>query len=121
MPRNDSITDDDLRQLESGADEQFNAVAARFVAIDSRFIALGHRVGAIEERLQQLDRTSERRCDEIDRRIDAAQSRLDNVRLVLAAQIDQAHRDLRQVVLLGLIGTVISTAMLCLGTVVLVL
>lgn len=121
MSRNDAVANDDLRQLEAGADERFNAVAARFVAIDSRFIALGQRVGGIEARLHELDRTSGRRCDEIDRRINAAQSMLDNVRLVLAAQIDQAHRDLRRVVLLGLIGTVFSTAMLCLGTIVLAL
>lgn len=121
MPDNDPLTPDELREFEAQVDVRFKAIAARFVMADERFIALGERLDSIQQELQALERRSEARCKTIERRIEATQTQTDNVRILLAARIDQARRDLGRIVLLGLLGTTISTALVCLGTIVLAL
>jgi hypothetical protein len=49
----------------------------------------------------------------------AAGTQLDQVQAgeLLAARLHHTHRDLRRIVILGLLGTVVSTAALCLATI----
>ena len=121
MLNDDLLTNDELREFEVQVDERFKAVAARFVAVDGRFIALGERLDRIQQELQALERRSEARCKTIERRIEASHTQLDHVRTLLAARIDHARRNLGRIVLLGLLGTTVSTAMLCFATIVLTL
>jgi hypothetical protein len=111
----------DLQQLETRLDGRFQAVNARFIAVDGRFATLGDRINDIGQNLAALDRSTTARCKEIDRTIDQALAQLDQVQADLAANIAQAHNDLRRIVILGFLGTVLSTAMLCLGMLVLTL
>jgi hypothetical protein len=118
---NDSLTNDELRGFEAQVDVRFKAIADRFVMADERFIALDERLAGIEQELQALGRRSEARCKAIERRIEATQTQTEHVRTLLAARLDHARRDLARIVLLGLLGTTISTAALCLATIVLAL
>jgi hypothetical protein len=118
---NDLLTDDELREFEAQVDVRFKAIAARFVMADERFIALGERLDKIHQELQALERRSEARCKTIERRIAATQTQTDHVRTLLASRIDHARRDLGRIVLLGMLGTTISTAAVCLATIVLAL
>jgi DNA anti-recombination protein RmuC len=117
----DLLTNDELREFETQVDARFKAIAARFVMADERFIALGERLDSIQQELQALERRSEARCKTIERRIEASHTQLDHVRTLLASRIDHARRDLGRIVLLGLLGTTVSTAMVCLATIVLAL
>jgi hypothetical protein len=117
VPDNDPLTTDELREFEAQVDARFKAIAARFVMADERFIALGERLDSIQQELQALERRSDARCKTIERRIAATQTQTDHVRTLLAARIEHARRDLGRIVLLGLIVTTISTALLCLGTI----
>jgi hypothetical protein len=121
VPDDNRLTGDELREFDAQIDVRFKAIAARFVLADERFIALGERLDRIQQELQALERRSEARCKTIERRIDATNAQTDHVRTLLAVQLDHARRDLGRIVLLGLIGTTVSTALLCLGTIVLVL
>jgi hypothetical protein len=117
----DSATKDDLRQLEARIDARFQAVNARFIAVDGRFATMGDRVNEVEQQTQSLARRFEARFRSLDNRLDATRTQIDHVRLQLSSQIDHARRDLGRIVLLGLVGTTVSTAGLCLGTIVLVI
>jgi hypothetical protein len=118
---NDTPTKDDLRQLEARIDARFQAVNARFISVDSRFAAMGDRVNELDHQTQSLARRFEARFRSIDGRLDATRTQIDHVRLQLSSQIEHARRDLGRIVLLGLLGTTVSTAGLCLGTIVLVI
>lgn len=120
-PTGEPVSGDEVRGLEARSDARFQAVNARFIAVDGRFAQLNDRINDILQKLQALDRSSEARCDAIDRRIDATRTNLEHVQAQLSGQIDHAYLDLRRIVILGLLGTTISTAMLCLGTIVLAL
>jgi hypothetical protein len=118
---NDPPSKDDLRQLEARIDARFQAVNARFVSVDGRFAAMGDKVTTIEQQTQSLVRRFESRFRSIDGRLDATRSQIDHVRMQLSSQIDNARKDLGKTVVLGLLGSTISTATLCLGTIVLVI
>jgi hypothetical protein len=119
--QNDPVTQHELRQFEAQIDAQFQDIAARFVGIEERFAVLGDRLVGIDQQLQALARSSEARCGTVERRIDASRTRTDEVRTAIVSRMDDTLRDLTRIVLLGLIGTALATAMLCLGTIVLVL
>jgi hypothetical protein len=121
VPAHDPATRDDLRKLEARIDARFQAVNARFIAVDGRFATMGDRVKEVEEQTQTLARRFEHRFRSIDNRLDATRTQIDHVRLQLSSQIDTARRGLGRIVLLGLLGTTVSTAGLCLGTIVLVI
>jgi hypothetical protein len=121
VPAHDSPTKDDLRQLEARIDARFQAVNARFVSVDGRFAAMGSRVNQAEVQTQSLARRFEARFRSVDNRLDATRTQLDHVRMQLSSQIDHARRDVGRLVLLGLLGSTVSTAGLCLGTIVLVI
>jgi hypothetical protein len=82
---------------------------------------LDDRLYEIEQRLQRLARSSEARCNAIDAHLDTARVRTDQVRSQLLGQVDHARRDLGRIVLLGLLGTTLRTAALCLATIVVLL
>jgi chromosome segregation ATPase len=109
-------TADDLRQLEARVDARFQAVNARFATVEEGLTVLDDRLDDIDQRLQALAQRSEARCDKIDRSIGTARTRLDHIRATTSSSIDHAHRDLARIVRLGLLGTTLCTAMLCLGT-----
>jgi hypothetical protein len=111
----------ELSRLEDVIGARFDAVNGRFRATDDRFVEFDHGLDKLEQQLATLDRYAGARCDEIDRAIDRARTRLDRVHIDLSAEIEHTHRGLRQIVLLGLLGAVISTAVLCFGTLILVL
>jgi hypothetical protein len=117
----DLLTNDERREFEAQVDARFKTIASRFALADERFIALGERLDRIQQELQALERRSEARCKTIERRIEAVQTQTDHVRTLLAARIDHARRDLGRIVLLGLVGTTVSTAMVCFATIVLAL
>lgn len=120
MPNNDNLlTDDELRDFEAQVDGRFQTIAARFVMADGRFLALGERLDRIQQELQTLERRSDARCKEIERRLKAVQVQTDHVSVQLASAIDAARRNLAQVLVLGMIGTVVSTALFCIATVLL--
>jgi hypothetical protein len=121
VPAHDSPTKDDLRQLEARIDARFQAVNARFISVDGRFASMGDRVNEVEHQTQSLARRFESRFRSIDNRLDATRTQIDHVRLQLSSQIDHARRDVGRIVLLALLGGTVSTAGLCLGTIVLVI
>jgi hypothetical protein len=82
---------------------------------------LGNRLAGVDQQQQTLARSSEARCGTVERRIDASRTRTDEVRTVLVSRMEDTQRELARIVLLGLIGTALATAMLCLGTIALVL
>jgi hypothetical protein len=114
------VTRDEMHQMEERVNARFQAVNARFVAVDGRFAQMGHRVGGIEEGVETIKRY-EKRFGSIDNRLDEARTHVDHLRLQLSSQIDHAKADMGRIVLLGLLGTVVCTAALCLGTIVLLL
>jgi chromosome segregation ATPase len=116
---NEPATPDDLNQLERRVDARFQAVNARFAGIDGRFATLGDQLGRIDHELQSLERRSDVRCASVDRRIDATRAQVEHVRSLITAQLDETHRGLRRIVLLGLLGTFVCTAAMCLLTIVL--
>jgi hypothetical protein len=61
------------------------------------------------------------RFSSIDNRLDATRTQVDHVQQQLSTRIDQSRNDLGRIVLLGLLGITVSTAGLCLGTLILVL
>jgi hypothetical protein len=113
--------DDRLRQLEARIDARFQAANARFVSVDSRFAELGDRINETDHQGQALCRRFEARARSADNRLDATRTQLDHVRLQALSQIDHTRRELGRIVLLGLLGTTVATAMLCLGTIILVI
>jgi hypothetical protein len=120
-PNTTPITEADVRQLETSTGARFQAVNARFLMVDGRFATLGDRLNDIGQELADLYRSTARRCVYTDRAIDNALARLDQIHTDLTAETLRMHRDLRRVVILGLLGTVVCTAGLCLGTLLLVL
>jgi hypothetical protein len=117
----ESATKNDLRQLEARIDARFQAVNARFIAVDGRFAEVGDRVNQIDDQTQSLARRFESRFRSLDNRLDATRTQIDNVRMQLSSQIDHARRDLGRILVFGLLTTTVSTAGLCLGTIVLVI
>jgi uncharacterized protein involved in exopolysaccharide biosynthesis len=113
-------TEDELRQLEAVADARFQTVSSRFGNAEDRFRTFDARLDAIEQQLRRLTRSTERRCNSIDARIDAARTLVDQLRSSILTQIDETRRSVGQVVLLCLLGTTVTTAVLCLCTIVLV-
>jgi tetrahydromethanopterin S-methyltransferase subunit G len=120
MLENDEPTKTDLHQLEARIDARFQAVNARFISIDGRFAALDDRLDSIDQQVQVMERFGAR-FHAIDNRLDATRAQVDHVRQQLSTQIDQRRHDLDRIVLLGLLGITVSTAGLCLGTLILVL
>jgi hypothetical protein len=109
----DLLTSDELSEFEAQLDARFKAVAARFVLADQRFITVGERLDRITAELQELERLSETRCKAIERRIEATRAQTDYVRIQIATGIDETRRAVAQVVLLGLLGAVVCTGLLC--------
>jgi tetrahydromethanopterin S-methyltransferase subunit G len=120
MLENDEPTKTDLQQLEARIDARFQAVNARFISIDGRFAALDDRLDGIDQQVQVMERFGAR-FHSIDNRLDATRAQVEHVQQQLSTQIDQGRHDLGRIVLLGLLGTIVSTTGLCLGTLVLVL
>jgi hypothetical protein len=121
VPQNDPVSQHELRQFEVQVDARFQGIAARFAAIEERFAALGDQLNGIDQQQQALARSSEARCGSVERCIDASRTRTDEVRTMIVSRMDDTQRELTRIVLLALIGTALATAMLCLGTIVLVL
>ena len=67
-----------------------------------------------------MERASDAHGKAVERRIDATWAQTENAQAQLAAGIDAAHQDLTRVILLGLLGTAVTTAGLCLATILLV-
>ena len=105
----------------AGKSTTLAAVMGLVAPASGRIDFLGERLDGIKQELQELERRSEARCKTIERRIETTQTQTDHVRALLAARIDHARRDLGRIVLLGLLGTTVSTALLCLGTILLAL
>jgi septal ring factor EnvC (AmiA/AmiB activator) len=102
-------------------DAQLQAVNAHLIEVDSRLAKIDRRVDDLDQRLDALTRRTEARFRTTDNRLDATRTHIDHVRLQLSSQIDHARRDLGRIVLMGLLGTTVSTAGLCLGTIILLL
>jgi uncharacterized protein involved in exopolysaccharide biosynthesis len=115
------VTQDDLRQLEAALVARFWAFDERFADNDEQFAALDARIKDADRRVQSLERQTEARLRSAERQLDDARNGLERVRANLAGQIDHARRDLGRVLLLGLAGVVVSTAVLCIGTLLVVL
>jgi chromosome segregation ATPase len=113
--------DDRLRQLEARVDARFQGVNARFISADSRFAELGDRANEIDQQLQALARRCEARIRSADNRLDATRTQVDHVRTQALSEIDHTRREVGRILLLGLLGTTLATAMLCLGTIILVI
>jgi hypothetical protein len=121
VSQDDPLTSEELRQFEAQVDARFQGVAARFAGIEGRLASLGDRLNGIDQGLQALARSSEGRCRTVERRIDASRVQADDVRTVMVSRMDHTRQELTRIVLFGLIGTALATAVLCLGTIVLVL
>ena len=114
MSLNDQVTTDDLRQLEVRLDARVDAVSARLISLEGR-------VTAIDQQTRAFARRAETRFRSIDQRLDATRTNIDHLRLLLEARIDRARANLARVVMLGLVGTTVAIAALCLATIVLLL
>jgi DNA anti-recombination protein RmuC len=114
VSQNEPATRDELRQLEARIDARFQAVNARFIAVDGRFAETGKHIDNIDHEQQALARRFEARFRSIDNRFDATRTQIDHVRLQISSQIAHTRRE----VLLGLVLGAAVTAVLCLGTVI---
>jgi hypothetical protein len=106
VPNHKGLSEVELREFEEEVSERFEAIADRY----------DDRLDRIEQQLQAWARSTAARCVAVDRQVDAARTDLEQVQVQLVAGIDVARRDLAQTVLLGLLGTIVSTAGLCLAT-----
>lgn len=70
---------------------------------------------------ERFNRRTETRFRAAEQRLDVNRAQLDHVRLQLSAQIAVVRRDAARLVLLGVLGCLVLTAGLCLGTLVLLL
>ena len=120
QPDNTRAAETDLQQLETRLDGRLQALSARFIGVDGRFATLGDRITDIGQ-IAALDRSTAACRDKIDRVIDQAQAQLDQAQTDLAGIVARAHNDLRRIVILGLLGTVLGVGLVCVTTIVLTL
>jgi tetrahydromethanopterin S-methyltransferase subunit G len=114
---NEIATKDDLRELESRFDARFQAVSSRFMRVDNRFSSLDLRLNEVDHRHQTLAQRLDARFRSVDSRLDATNTRIDQVRGdigELTFKVDHVGR-------IMLLGVVVSTVSLCLGTVTMVM
>jgi hypothetical protein len=71
--------------------------------------------------MQANARRTDIKFRQTEARLDATRAQLDHMRLQLSGQITQTRADVGRLVLLGVLGSVVATAGLCLGTLVLLL
>jgi len=112
---------EELRQLEARIDARFQAVNARFIAVDGRFVAVGDTVDDAMQAALDLFQKTDERLSRFDEAHDCERDRLEHIRTELSGVIEASRRDLARIVVLGLVGTVASTALLCIGILVLLL
>jgi hypothetical protein len=118
-------TRDDLRRIESRLDARLQEVSARLVLNDGRFAAISDRVNQSDRRTDALSsrvdarlRTIDQRFDAIDLRFDASEKGMADTRDRLLDAIRISGQQHSRTTLLGFAGTMMITATLCLGTVV---
>jgi hypothetical protein len=112
---------EELRQLEARVDARFQAVSARFTTVDRRFAGMGERVEGLELNTRVLTEQFHAHCKTMDGRFDAVDARIDLVHDNLAIKLDRSDRRQGRNVLVGIAGSTFSTAMLCMGTLLVVI
>jgi hypothetical protein len=112
---------EELRQLEARVDARFQAVSARFTTMDRRFAGMGERLEGLELNTRVLTERFDAHRKTMDGRFDATDARIDLVHDNLAIKIDRSDRLRGRTVLFGMAGSTLSTAMLCMGTLAIVI
>jgi hypothetical protein len=70
---------------------------------------------------ERYSRRTEIRFRSTEDRLDETRAQLDHVRRQISGQIRQARLDAARLVLLGLLGSLVITGLMCLGTIILLL
>jgi hypothetical protein len=119
LPGNpEPATKNDLHKLEARMDARFQAVNSRFSTVDRRHDGLRSRVDTMEDQWQVFGARVEHRLDVMELRFDATDRRIDVVFDKVALEIKDSRRDTRRSMMLSLAGTAVTTATVCIATLV---